>query len=859
MPLYCDCAVNIVNLGSFLQITVKRQGLPPKIAIVSRFNLYIPFCNPTAPTECIPISQMVGTTDSSMVQFYTLCCHKWEYVVSFNYQCTINFTDTDGSTYSFTPQTAAELCAWLSQLPCAPNCAILPSVSAPTTVLSIEGVTLSVTDTHGTSNSTPCSTWEAQSVTATSEGGDVFDLTGVTDLGVFFCGITLNTAETEQILTITSDVTDCGGSGDDTIEVPISVDVAGTVVAVNGVLCNVPIQPKPVLSLVGNQATITETGNCPDPNVVLYGYTITDAATNTVLFDKTAAASVADITNTLANLQSDMGLIVTGVNCPQTISYAEIKASYLDNVSQGGNVIMSNIDFVANANAADDLKQAILTYLAANSGTAFDSVTVTFDGTVITINIVSSVAGFTLFDGVDTVVFTETPSGVQVPCIGCYEVTVYATQCDGSGDATVMGNSLFVTVVPFMHDGGDVYYLDGAPVTVTSPFSGNVLGQGATETQINDLLNNDQNKPAGVTFTGITNSSNGSGSYEIAVGDACVNAPFIGVEPVPLSLALLAQTDGQILYGATGATPTDGTVEYDFGYSNDGGATWTPPSWTLLTAADPIRDFGSPVFNNTDYIRFCLRYTGVPTSEVCDVRVIPHVKTSEQDWQIMPNGDYEKMIPNSSPDPSSLYVRTDVTETLTVTGHNTADGTYTVEITDTTVTATPPLPAGLYFVRIDLNTIKFIATAAFLADSVSGTITIDEVDVYATHVYDDDAAIQSVSAASETYTFTAAFDCWLSGTIGSSSTCRNITINGITYNTAAYPIATDSALYIAEIASLGIAGFVNANYIPKGIIASFSSFAAVTSVSIENSNDGGATWQVITFTQTSANQPTPCV
>ena len=856
MPLYCNCAVNIVNLGSFLQITVEREGLPDKIAIVNRFNLYIPFCSPATVQECIPISQMAGTHDESSVQFYALCCHpnKWERIISFNYQCTINFTDTDGSTYSFTPQTAAELCAWLSQLPCAPNCAILPSVSAPTTVLSIEGVTLSVTDTHGTSNSTPCSTWGSQSVTAESEGGDVFDLTGVTDLGVFFCGITLNTAETEQILTITSDVTDCGGSGDDTIEVPISVDVAGTVVAVNGVLCNVPIQPKPVLSLVGNQATITETGNCTDPNVVLYGYTITDAATNTVLFDKTAAASVADIANTLANLQSDMGLIVTGVNCPQTISYAEIKASYLDNVSQGGNVIMSNIDFVVNPNAADDLKQAILTYLAANGGTVFDAVTVTFDGTVITINIVSSVAGFTLFDGVDTVVFTETPSGVQVPCIGCYEVTVYATQCDGSGDATVMGNSLFVTVVPFMHDGGDVYYLDGAPVTVTSPFSGNVLGQGATETQINDLLNNDQNKPAGVTFTGITNSSDGSGSYEIAVGDACVNAPFIGVEPVPLSLALLAQTDGQILYGATGATPTDGTVEYDFGYSNDGGATWTPPSWTLLTAADPIRDFGSPVFNNTDYIRFCLRYTGVPTSEVCDVRVIPHVKMSEQE---MPNGDYEKMIPNSSPDPSSLYVRTDVTETLTVTGHNTADGTYTVEITDTTVTATPPLPAGLYFVRIDLNTIKFIATAAFLADSVSGTITIDEVDVYATHVYDDDAAIQSVSAASETYTFTAvtAFDCF--NFHPTNNMFDRWRINGgadILFPSGSVIQGSVMAEMQATLPQPNIVAIDSSPYTAKYIAVSAN---AGTVSTIEVYNTTTSAWE--TFTPAYTNQGAPCV
>lgn len=195
MPLNCNCAVHIVNLGNFLQITVERQGLQPKRAIVSRFNLYIPFCSPTVATECIPISQMAGATDSDMVVFYALCCHKWESIVSFNYQCTIEFTDTDGSTYSFTPGTKEELCAWLSQLPCAPNCAILPSVSAPTTVLSVSGVTLTVTDTHGTSNSTPCSTWDSQSVTATSVGGDTFDLTGQTDLALFFCGTQLNMPE----------------------------------------------------------------------------------------------------------------------------------------------------------------------------------------------------------------------------------------------------------------------------------------------------------------------------------------------------------------------------------------------------------------------------------------------------------------------------------------------------------------------------------------------------------------------------------------------------------------------------------------------------------------------------------------
>lgn len=620
--------------------------------------------------------------------------------------------------------------------------------------------------------------------------------------------------------------------------------------------CNVPIQPNPVLSLdANNNAVITETGNCPDPNVVLYGYTITDTTTNTVLFNTTAAATVADITNTLANLQSDAGLVISGVNCPQTNSFADPKTSFLNNVSQGGNVIMSNID-LTDANQISALEQAIKGYLAANGGTIFDTVTITFDGTTVTINIVSSVAGFTLLDGANTVVFTETASAVSIPCIGCYEITIYATPCDGSGDATIMGNSLFVTVVPLMHDGGDVYYFDGSPINVYSPFSNNLLGNGSTVQQIDDLLNNDPDKPAGVIFTGLTNSSDSSGSYEIAVGNACVNAPFIGVEPVPLSLALLAQTDGQILYGATGATPTDGTVEYNFGYSNDSGVTWTDAGWTPLTAIDPAHDFGSPVIEDENYIRFCLRFVGFPASEVCDVRVVPHVKIGEEE---MPNGDYEKILINSSPDPISIYVGTNFTETLTVTGHNTADGTYTIEVTDTTVTATPPLPAGLSFVRIDPETVKFIATAAFLADSVAGTVTIDEVDIYAVHAYDDDASIQSVNAASETYSYSALFDCWVSPNIDQAalSFYRNIIVNGVTYNTATYT-GSDITLYVAEVLSLGIAGLVNAAYVPKKITISFSSSAAITSVEFEADEQVG-TFSVLPFTQTSANQPTSCV
>jgi len=619
--------------------------------------------------------------------------------------------------------------------------------------------------------------------------------------------------------------------------------------------CNVPTQPNPVLSLIGNQAAITEIGNCTDPNVVLYGYTITDADTNTVLFNTTAAATVADIANTLANLQSDAGLVITGINCPQTISFADPKTSFLNNVSQGGNVIMSNID-LTDANQISALEQAIKGYLAANGGTIFDTVTITFDGTTVTINIVSSVAGFTLLDGANTVVFTETASAVSIPCIGCYEITIYATPCDGSGDATIMGNSLFVTVVPLMHDGVDVYYFDGSPINVYSPFSNNLLGQGSTQTQVTDILNDDPDKPAGVTFTSIVNSSDNSGSYEIAVGNACVNAPFIGVEPVPIDIVLLSQTGGQVLNGyvATNPYPT----EYNFAYSNDG-TNFTPQAtWDAVSGNNISHDFGSPVFGNGDYVRVCGRYVG-GTAVWCEVIRIPTVAVSEN---INGNGDYVKTIFNQTPDTSRPDVFTDFIETLTISGHNdpAVNGSYAIEVNSTTVTATPALPAGLSIARINAHTIEVLATATFLADN-TGSITIDETDIYGILKHSGDMDMQSVTAATETYSYSALFDCWVSPTIyiGPISFYRNIIVNGVTYNTATYT-GDDIALYVAEVLSLGIAGLVNAAYAPKKITISFSSSAAITSVEFEaDADEQVGTFSVLPFTQTSANQPTPCV
>ncbi len=616
--------------------------------------------------------------------------------------------------------------------------------------------------------------------------------------------------------------------------------------------CNVPIQPNPVLSLdANNNAVITETGNCPDPNVVLYGYTITDTTTNTVLFNTTAAATVADITNTLANLQSDAGLVISGVNCPQTNSFAGPKTSFLNNVSQGGNVIMSNID-LTDANQISALEQAIKGYLAANGGTIFDTATITFDGTTVIINIVSAVAGFTLLDGANTVVFTETASAVSIPCIGCYEITIYATPCDGSGNATIMGNSLFFTIIPLMHDGGDVYYFDGSPINVYSPFSNNLLGNGSTVQQIDDLLNNDPDKPAGVIFTGLTNSSDSSGSYEIAVGNACVNAPFIGVEPVPIDIVLLSQTGGQVLNGyvATNPYPT----EYNFAYSNDG-TNFTPQAtWDAVSGNNISHDFGSVVFGNGNYVRLCVRYVGAAT-ETCDIRQIPKPVVTEN---VYANGDYAKIILNQTPDAHAGYIGTDFTEILTISGHKTADGNYTVEVMDTSITVTPPLPMGLTVVRVGANSIQVAATAAFLADN-TGSITIDETDIFATHKYTDIAQIGSVTAATETYSYPALFDCWVSPYIyqGSLSFYRNIIVNGVTYNTATYT-GNDMALYIAEVLSLGITGLVNAAYVPKEVNISFNSSAAITSVEFEADEQVG-TFSVLPFTQSSANQPTPCV
>jgi hypothetical protein len=657
----------------------------------------------------------------------------------------------------------------------------------------------------------------------------------------------------EQIITITSNVSDCGGSGTDTIAVPVSVNIDGTVVAVNGVPCNAPVQPNPIISLdEKNNAIITETGNCPDPNTILYGYTIKDA-NNNVLFDKTGAASLADITNTVANLVSDLETIIDGSPCPQTQSYVEVTTDLLDSVSSGSDIIATNID-LTDPNNVSDLQQDIKTYIAANGGNYYDTVNVSFDGVKLTITIISSVAGFSLVGNRTTVAFDETAAG-NIPCIGCYDATVYATPCDGSGDATIEGNFISVSIVPLLHDGGDVYYLDGTPVIISSPFSGNQLGQGVSGNDVIALLNGDTNKPAGLQFIDTTSDANNTGSFVIAVGDACLNAAFIGVEPVQLLPTLISQTGGQILTSDTGTTPTDGTVEYNFGYSNDGGASWTDAGWQVLTASDPTHDFGAVVFSNGDLVRTCLRYTGVPTSEVCDVRRIPTVIVAES---INGNGDYIKDIINTTPDQSSLYTRTDFTEKLTITGHNTANGVYDVEITDTVVNSVPPLPAGLSFTRIDNETIQFVATAAFLADNVSGTVTIDETDIYATHAYDDDASIQSVNPASETYTFTAAtgYDCFDFRPTNSMFDRWRINSSGLDILFPSGAVDRDSVMteMQATLPQPNIIAIDSSPFTAKYIAVSTN---AGTVSTIEVYNTTTSAWEV--FTPAYTNQGSPCV
>lgn len=656
----------------------------------------------------------------------------------------------------------------------------------------------------------------------------------------------------EQIITITSNVTDCGGDGTDTITVPVSVNIDGTVVAVNGVPCNAPL---PFLSVDTNgQVVLAENGNCAVNTAIKYGSLITDESGN-VLFGSTAAANLADLATTQANINSDLAQLYSGSACVATQSVLSINDS-ANMITQGGNNVLTGPLNPSVPAELAQMQQEIGDYLVAN-GSNGDSVTVGYDSgtSVLTITIISALTGFVFVgSGNATTAFTETAAPAK-PCAGCYMVTVFATGCDGSGDATVMGNSESMSITPLLHDAGDVYYFDEAtPINVSSPFSNNVLGTAVTQIEALALLNGDTNKPAGISFANIVNASDNSGSYVVAVGNACLAAAFIGVEPLPIDIVLVSQTGGQVLNGyvATNPYPT----EYNFAYSNDG-TNFTPQAtWDAVSGNNISHDFGASVFGNGDYVRVCGRYVG-GTAVWCEVIRIPTVAVSEN---INGNGDYVKTIFNQTPDTSRPDVFTDFIETLTISGHNdpAVNGSYAIEVNSTTVTATPALPAGLSITRIDAHTIEVVAAAAFLLGN-TGSITIDETDIYGILKHSGDMDMQSVTAATETYSYSALFDCWVSPNIDQAalSFYRNIIVNGVTYNTATYT-GSDIALYIAEVLSLGITGLVNAAYVPKKVTISFNSSAAITSVEFEADVQVG-TFSVLPFTQTSANQPTSCV
>ena len=117
-----------------------------------------------------------------------------------------------------------------------------------------------------------------------------------------------------------------------------------------------------------------------------------------------------------------------------------------------------------------------------------------------------------IWDGTQWLSFGTITQGNTTPVVlqypptpsGCFTVTIYASNCDGTDPGANVGNSISFAFLP--HNNGYLQY----PVLLYSPFGGTSLGYANNSKELLTMLNGDLANTNGVVFHGIYQTSLGS-------------------------------------------------------------------------------------------------------------------------------------------------------------------------------------------------------------------------------------------------------------------------------------------------------------------------------------------------------------
>ena len=223
---------------------------------------------------------------------------------------------------------------------------------------------------------------------------------------------------------------------------------------------------------------------------------------------------------------------------------------------------------------------------------------------------------------------TYSASLVSGGLYGCYVVRIFATICDGTGIATIKGNDIKYTFMPFVDAQGNPTTLsNGFAYDIYSPYDNAFLGSGIVGQSgtggVIDLLNNDPAKPATTTFYW---DYNGIGIGSVDTTDmACQN---LSVQATPSIVPAVKITNfmpnGDIGFDTTGCngSPADYEVKICIG-SN------CLVAMPLGTIGANTVDASSLPQANGDAITVTVCQVGLPSNCAIDTKIIPSPQETE--------------------------------------------------------------------------------------------------------------------------------------------------------------------------------------------------------------------------------------
>jgi hypothetical protein len=288
--------------------------------------------------------------------------------------------------------------------------------------------------------------------------------------------------------------------------------------------CNVLPEP---FARVSISFELEEIGTCPSTTAIRYGYTVT-VKESTIIADTRTTPDTIDNVN--SNLPNIIGAGLDGDFCgnPLARSFSTTVTALTTanrfRVNGGADLFFPGGNVTGQA-----IFMQIFSYQNATPIAGIISINntiFTFHSRISTDTSITSIEYFNTTTNA-WVAFEISDSDYDNKCSGCYTITPYSTNCDGVGNATIIGEPKSLELVPVTETGVGVIIGDYRNVfQIFSPYSNVLLGLAQSTNTAKSLLSNDTGKPIGtVVYDVAAIDDDSANSFALYSAGACDQLP----------------------------------------------------------------------------------------------------------------------------------------------------------------------------------------------------------------------------------------------------------------------------------------------------------------------------------------------